>query len=91
MKTCINYKKVIIYMFQFYVFLCFNCMDSDDPPVFTISLFRRNLCRRPFHWQSESSQQRLQLNQVWVFCTQNPGRQNRKNKISRSQSHCWSK
>lgn len=39
----------------------------------TIPLFWRHLRRRTFHWQSESGQKGLELNQVGVFCTKNPG------------------
>lgn len=42
--------------------------------VLTISLFCCHLCRGALHWQGESSQQRFQLAQVWVFCRQTPGR-----------------
>lgn len=38
----------------------------------TISLFCRHLCRRAFYRQSESSKERFQLDQIWIFCTQTP-------------------
>lgn len=53
--------------------------------VLTISLFLCNLCRRAPKWQSETSQQRFQLDQVWVFCTQTPGRRNSKSKVVTAQ------